>query len=236
MKGLGDLFPGDNYAHGPLPVPQPAGIQILQALANPQTNAAFLKASSGAPLTAAEVQSAMPFQWQAGYSRNVIPEDSHTGMFRPQYAFAPAPSGFHDEDFVHTYNSINTPAFGLVAGNVELRDIVLQLEPDAIFLLRGLKIIVDDPTFSFGYQFREPGGKFLSRDPVRLNQGYLGGVLLSFVTGAFAVSIVPIEPEIECPPGGVFLLNILNVLGTPANAALLSVSLFGVKRYADCKN
>ena len=141
------------------------------------------------------------------------------------------PEGFHDEDFEYLFNSVTTPAFSAtLAAGASLRDIPLVLETDADFALRGLRILnVSTPAVSF--QIREPGGKLLMPEhkSVPLLQSFQSGGLAILPAGAISLMTVPVEPEILCSEGGVFLVHIVNPGAAPV-ALSVQVMFFGVKR------
>jgi hypothetical protein len=155
--------------------------------------------------------------------------------YRAQFAYPPAPAGFHDEDFIHYYDAISTPTLGsILPAGATLRDIPLVLETDADFIARGIRI------FGFvDFQLREPNGAFLSEqppaNPPSLFHSYLGGGIIIFPAGPMELPTVPLESEIVCPAGSAFLLYLYNPTGgpTPVNG---TIAIFGVKRYADCAN
>jgi hypothetical protein len=152
--------------------------------------------------------------------------------YRPQFVPAPAPQGFHDEEFVHYFDAVSTPVLGavLAAGATQM-NVTLQLENDADFIARGIRIIG-----TARFQFREPfGDKLLSEDlpatPPVLRHTYQAGGLDLTPSGTLELPTVPIEPEIFCPAGSAFQVNIYNPAAVPANVAGF-IAIFGVKRYA----
>lgn len=152
--------------------------------------------------------------------------------YRAQFAYAPAPSGFHDEDFVHYYDAINTPTLGLImdAGST-LRDIPLVLETDADFLARGIRIYG-----SVHFRLREPNGAYLSEQPPAnppvLFHSYVAGGVLIFPFGLVELPTVPLEPGIVCPAGSAFLLYLYNPYAFPV-PVFGTIAIFGVKRRRD---
>lgn len=144
--------------------------------------------------------------------------------YRPQFAYPPAPPGFHDEEFVAYFDGLNTPALvGAIPPGTAIRDIPLQLQTDSAFIARGLRIFSETLA---PVQLREPGGKYLSPDLPPLYQSY-------FTFQAAGLMTVCFDDEIECPQGSVFLLYLTNPDLFPAPPPLF-VEICGVKRYADC--
>ena len=159
--------------------------------------------------------------------------------YRPQFAVSPCPAGFHDEEFIHYFDELSNPALGLtLAGGATLRDIPLQLETDAVFIARGVRL---GSIATVNVQLREPGGRLLSPEVSGSGflipyQSYLPGGLDLTPAGGFELMTVPLEPEIECPAGSVFMAYFQNATSPPAPVAIDAViAIFGVKRYADCK-
>ena len=155
--------------------------------------------------------------------------------YRAQFAYPPAPRGFHDEDFIHYYDAISTPTLGQImpAGST-LRDIPLVLETDADFIARGVRI------FGFvDFRLREPNGGYLSEQPPAnppiLFHSYVGGGIIIFPAGLVELPTVPLDSEIVCSAGSAFLLYLYNALPIPMQVNG-TIAIFGVKRYADCPN
>jgi hypothetical protein len=154
----------------------------------------------------------------------------YEGNYRPQFVHPFTPPGFRDDDFVAYYDQINTPGLGTtLAAGAELRDVPLQMETDSRFIARAVLV------YSQGIelQFREPGGKLLSPVPTSLIHTVVGGGLVVFPFGALGVNHVPLEPEIDCDPGSVFLAYFRNPLPVPVPLQAV-IAFYGVKRYAEC--
>ncbi len=149
--------------------------------------------------------------------------------YQPQFVHPPTPPGFRDDEFVAYYDAVNTPALGQVlAAGDDLRDVPLQLETDSRFIARAILVYVNADI-----ALREPGGKPLMTQPGLVTHTLFGGALLVFPFGAVGVNHVPLEPEIECDPGSVFLAYFHNPLPVPV-PLLAVIAVFGVKRYAEC--
>lgn len=221
-KGLGHLFPLDNFGAGPVPGPQPAALQVLQALAG---------AVTGTPPTKEQIAAATPpLTFQATEAR-VQPRNArgYEGNYRPQFIHPFTPPGFRDDDFVAYYDQINTPALGtILAAGADLRDVPLQLETDSRFIARAV-LVYSQAT---DLQFREPGGKLLSSTTAPLLHTFFGGGLVVFPFGALGVNHVPLEPEIECAPGSVFLAYFHNPFPVPLPIDAV-IAFYGVKRYVE---
>jgi hypothetical protein len=185
--------------------------------------------SSGAPGLpgGATAPGASEDAWRAGIGRG-----APSGCYRAQFAYRPAPTGFHDEDFTHFYNAISTPALGMtIAAGDTLKDIPLVLETDADFIARGIRIMGQAR-----FQFREPSGLWLSEQypapPPHLVHSYQAGGLDLLPAGTFELPTVPLEPAIGCLAGSAFLLYLYNPAAIPV-AVNGWVAIFGVKRYAN---
>lgn len=126
-------------------------------------------------------------------------------MYRPQFPFA-TPPRFQDKDFVHYFDQTNTPqlnnALSLAAGQSILA-IPLQLQGDAPFTLRGIKI--NGPA-NYAVKLRDPYGNYLSDDWVPLALDYAPNEPASYGS-----NVVEFEPEIRCPAGSIVLVDVLRV-------------------------
>ena len=247
MWGLGDVFALDGFATGPLQVSQPAAVQTAQAgypvygLPGPPGGSPSSAGAPGYPAYPGAVSaSGYPSQ---GYRFG--PRGSAAFRYGGQFAQPGPPQGFHDEDFVHIFNAVTTPVLGsLLLPGASLRDVPLILETDAEFVLQGIDIfdgtnIPDNSNLFLTFQIKEPGGKFLMPETaaVVLAQAFLPGGLSLNPTGPMSVMTVPVEPELLCPAGGVFLLYVTNTVSfLPGVALNTSVSFYGVKRRSNaCK-
>lgn len=125
--------------------------------------------------------------------------------YRPQFPFSTPPQ-FQDKDFVHYFDQTNTPqlnsALSLAAGGTILA-IPLQLQGDAPFSLRGIKI--NGPS-NYAVRLRDPYGNYLSDDWVNLPLEYAPNE-----PAVFGSNVVEFEPEIRCPAGCVLLVDVLRV-------------------------
>ena len=126
-------------------------------------------------------------------------------MYRPQFPFATPPE-YQDKDFVHYFDQANTTqlnnALSLAAGAYIL-GIPLQLQADAPFTLRGIKI--NGPA-NFAVRFRDPYGNYLSDDwiPIPLEYG-------PEETTVYGSNEVDFEPQVKCPAGTQVLLDIKRI-------------------------
>ena len=160
-----------------------------------------------------------------------------SARYSPQFAQPGPPAGFWDEEFEHVFNSVTTPAFSSsLPSGASLRDVPLDLETDAEFVVQGIRIF-DGNTPFLTVQLREPRGKLLMPEgaPVPLLQSFISGGVLLFPTGAVEFMTIPLEPEVLCPAGGVFLFYVTNPTAAPV-ALDLTVTFFGVKRRSNACN
>lgn len=147
-----------------------------------------------------------------------------SNLYRPQMAFQ-TPPGFRDEQFHYSFDSTIVPvlATAILAGQV-VNDIYFQLQNDAEFICRGIKVQLATAASNLQLWLKDPFGNYLS-------QTYIP--LATYATGAgtqvIGRMIVPFEPEIACPAGSIFTAFLLNpTLGSVTPPAF---TFFGVKRY-----
>jgi hypothetical protein len=148
-------------------------------------------------------------------------------IYRPQYAYPPAPHGFRDEDFVFWFDSRSTPALAQaipVAGRIP--DIPLPLDRDAPFIWRGTKVFAGPPRL--GARFQGPDGSLLSDDYQPVYQSFFPS---GFLIAGFPP--VPHESEMACPLGAVILFGLANLGATPVIDPQIYVLLYGVKRWRE---
>ena len=125
--------------------------------------------------------------------------------YRPQFPFRTPPQ-FQDKDFVHYFDQTTVPLFNtalsLAAGGIIL-NIPLQLQADAPFSIRGIK--VNGPA-NFAVRFRDPYGNYLSEGfiPIPLRDG-------PEETGVYGSNVVDFEPEIGCPVGSIIFVDIKRI-------------------------
>ena len=146
-------------------------------------------------------------------------------MFRPQFAY-PTPAGYRDEQFHYAFDSFNTPLLsGTVAAGALVSLIPLVLQTDAPFFARGIKVATVGGS-NLKIQFKDPWGNYLSSAPLPINLYVNPG-------GAAGPGFSPvvIEPEIQCPAGGIFWVWLQNTSGAPVAAP--AISFYGVKRYKE---
>ena len=149
-------------------------------------------------------------------------------IYRAQYGFPPTPKGFQDETFHYSFDSGTVPALGTsIAAGAYLNDVTLQLQNDAEFILRGIKVQSGTSGSNLALQIKDPFGNYLSAGPVLLSD-YLTGSGLA-VIGRL---IVPFESEIICPIGGFFQLYFYNP--TTGSITPPALTFFGVKRFLEC--
>jgi hypothetical protein len=146
--------------------------------------------------------------------------------FRPQFAFQ-TPAGFRDEQFHYSFDSTNVPSLGnpILAGGA-LRNVPLQLQNDAEFILRSWKVQLGVAVSGLFATIRDPYGNFLSATPLPF---------ANYLTPAGAITIgqmeVPFESEIVCPVGGFLQLFLYNV--STGSITPPQFTLYGVNRRQD---
>jgi len=121
--------------------------------------------------------------------------------FRPQFAYAPAPEGFRDEDFIYVFSGANTPvlASGVAPGQMVL-DVSLPLEKGPEYRIRSSEVI--DPSGLGGYRFRDAFGTLISED-----KAFVPAVL-GFEPSPGCISL---EPELVCPGGSALMVDVMNL-------------------------
>lgn len=149
-------------------------------------------------------------------------------MYRPQFPYSAAP-GFEDGDFDHYFDSTNTPLLNntALASTGIIQNVPLALQADAPFYLRGIQvkgINGADPVVAV--QFKDPFENYLSDDFVPLDLW-----IAPDATAQYFLNIA-IEPEIRCPPGAVWWVNIRNQTSGSQDITKVRIVLSGVKRYA----
>jgi hypothetical protein len=238
MWGMGEMFAvygGDNFV-GPIPVAQPATVQALLnmlPLEPGQSAAQRLAAATAAALDYAQTM------MQRGQAPALVDPGVY---YRPQFVPAPTPQGFHDVDFIAYFDAISTPVLGItLQAGAEQLDVPLQLENDADFIFRGIRILATLASERGGglpprFQFKTPDGTPLSSKfpalPPRLDQSYRAGGLNLGPTGTYELPTVPTDAEVLCPASSAFLMNVYNPNAVPATLSGF-IAFFGVKRYAN---
>jgi hypothetical protein len=148
-------------------------------------------------------------------------------IYRPQFAFQ-TKAGFQDEQFHYSFDSTNVPALGVaIAGGAYANNIVLQLQNDAEFILRSIKVQTGTTASNLYLTIKDPFGNYLSAVPLPLTN-YLtaaGGAVLGQLE-------VPFEADIQCPLGGFFELFFYNPTAAPITPP--SFTLYGVNRRQFC--
>lgn len=123
-------------------------------------------------------------------------------MYRPQFAYE-TPQGFEDEPFEYWFDKNTVAALGskLTSGQ-QLTDIPLQLDPDADFYWRAIKITASSNDFYI--RFRDPYGNYLSDYIPGYN--YVGSPTVA--QAPFGSTPVVLDSEIECPAGTIIFVEI----------------------------
>jgi len=125
--------------------------------------------------------------------------------FRPQFVQAPPPPGYVEEDFVYYFDQTTNPILGqLITSGQSFDHIVLQLQNDVEFKLRGIQI--SGNTLSMQLRWYDAFGNFLSASVVEADRDYSGTL-----NGPAPIGRLPVvvEPELACPPSGFLQLDIL---------------------------
>ena len=123
--------------------------------------------------------------------------------YRPQYAYPEPPEGTVEEDFVYYFDQTNVPALGTIAVNTPLSKIVLQLEADAPFKLRGVQI--SGNVGNLYMRLYDAHDQQLSQVLVEADRAYAGTL-----SGPQPIGRLPVvlEPEIPCPAGGFLMIDL----------------------------
>jgi hypothetical protein len=125
--------------------------------------------------------------------------------YRPQYETTPTPDGYSDEEFVYTFDFTNTPALGVLLspGQTSL-NIPLQLQADGSeHIIRSIQI--GNPQSNLGVRFRDPFDNYINESGP---DQFVPSFSYSSPDGDNGSVL---EPEIPCPPGACFLIDIANV-------------------------
>lgn len=143
--------------------------------------------------------------------------------YRPQYAYPAPPPGWQDETFDYSFDGTTTPLLGVsVAAGALVNDIMLPTEQDAGFLCRAIKIGLGTAPSNLYVILRTPHGDYLDNFVPASNWLSPTGI-------AIAGSLpVPLEEQIECPPGSVWTLFLYNP--TSGSVTPPAITLYGVKR------
>lgn len=144
--------------------------------------------------------------------------------YRPQW-FYPTPRGARDWSFNYFYDLAKAP-YGDLAENSLQENITLAIETGSKFMWRGVRLngSYSGLPVTLLVRFFDPLGNALSSDYVPVTQ-YVNP------SGSAAGGLpVPIEPEIECPPGSFISVSFWNT-DPLSDIYLPEVTLYGVKRY-----
>jgi len=151
-------------------------------------------------------------------------------LYRPQFAY-PTPDGFTDQDCDQYFDGNNAPALGQTGGPGLVQNIPLQLDKDADFLWRGIKIsrpgsYADVP--NLGIQLRMADDRYLTAGfvPVWL-WGWQPSQNDNLTGGPGCI----LEPKIYCRKGSTILLDYRN-LTSGGTSIEFTVVLTGVKRWS----
>ena len=124
--------------------------------------------------------------------------------YRPQYAYPEPPEGFVEEDFVYYFDQTNTPSLGKVPINQPISRVILQLQADAPFKLRGIQ--VSGNAGNLLLRFWDAHDNPLSQVMIEADRSYSGSE-----NGAQPIGRLPVvvEPEILCPAGGFLQVDLM---------------------------
>jgi hypothetical protein len=146
-----------------------------------------------------------------------------SNLYRPAFAYH-TPRGFRDETFHYSFNGSNVAALGTaIAAGALVADIILQLQNDADFVCRGLKVLLGTVPSNLYLWLKDPFGNYLSQTYVPASLSVSGSG-----SGVCGSLVVPIE-EIICPASGMWTAYLYNPTAAPVNPP--AFSFFGVKRY-----
>jgi len=144
--------------------------------------------------------------------------------YRPQFAYAPVEQS--EVFFDYSFNALSTPALvGPVKAGALLYNVVLQMQNDAEFACRGIKVQLGTAPSNLYLWIKDPFGNYLSQVPVPLSLYLTGAGNLAGITGSL---VVPIEPEIVCPAGGFWEVFFYNPTG--GNLTPPAFTFLGEKR------
>lgn len=161
-------------------------------------------------------------------------------MYRPQFPY-PIPDGCRDEDFVYYFDGSNVPLLNQSVSGLSVPNIPLILEQDADFYWRGFSVgmyttgagpVEVQPNVAV--KFQDCYQNNLSEGLIPATQYAFPQNPVTFYNGMYNGPFVPLEPEIFCPRGGVILFFMQ--APTLASPSYVMVSLFGVKRFQECKS
>lgn len=152
-------------------------------------------------------------------------------MYRPQFPYAPAPSGYRDDDFDY-YFDFTTVALlnntGLATGAI-IQNIQLPLQSDAPFLWKGVQVKgVNGADPIVAVQFKDAHSNYLSDDFVPLDL-YVSPNGTSPQAGFLGIVW---EPPILCPAGSTIWLNLKNQTSGTQDITKVRLTLNGAKRRA----
>ena len=168
---------------------------------------------------------------------------------RPQFAYS-TPPGCRDEEFTYTFDGSNTPMLYADISGRAISNIPFPLDRDAPFYWRGIKVALLSSAAGpngtvggiTGYAFPEVYVKFRDCYENDLSDGLVAATQYAFPQNPVQPNNnslltgppTPLDPEIYCPAGGViFFFLRAPVLAGPS---LLSVTLYGMKRYKECNS
>lgn len=145
--------------------------------------------------------------------------------YLPQW-FHQTPKGCRDQPFNYFYDLWNANYSPLAAAATQ-ENIPLAIETGSKFMWRGVRMNPDQGAgipITLLVRITDPFGNPLSAD-------YVPVIQYTSPSGSVAGGLpVPIEPEIECPPGSFISVSFKNT--DPLSAVYLpEITLYGLKRF-----
>ena len=154
-------------------------------------------------------------------------------MYRPHFAYA-TPPGCRDVPYEYVFDGSVQPLIPVAALSTSF-GILFQLDKDAEFHWRGVKVGLQGVSVPLEVAWKDPKGRLLSDVVSNMNgaKPTVGTVLYAQGSGfapSFGGMAVPWDEEIICPPGAV-IESIWSAPSLAAENVPTLVSLLGVKRY-----
>lgn len=122
--------------------------------------------------------------------------------YSPQFVYPILPG---DEDFDHYFDPNNVPALEVVVNAPAVISVSLNLDPDAPFMWRGIKIPMANGLFPLEVRFRDPNTNR------QLSDDFIPAWLFAVPPSSSALNggqSCVLENEIECAPAGVVTVDL----------------------------
>ena len=147
-------------------------------------------------------------------------------MYRPQFPYPPPPKGCEDIDCRYAFDQTNVAALaGTIAANSFFQYIPLQLDQDADFFLRGIRIAAT----SLLLGLFDPGGHPLLLPSTAGAPPVIENDLWFEFDGGPLITLESDNWGIYCPAGSAFALNMQNTTGSGQSGPI--ITLHGIKRF-----